>query len=126
MARPTRSKRLRRAWLGIGCLLVLLVAALSLSPGGDMPPPFPQADKLVHLAMYLSLGGWFACVAHRALLLLAALAFYGVVLEIGQEFVPGRGLDILDMLANLLGAILGLLAVRFIWNPFEWLQHKQT
>lgn len=91
-----------------------------------MPPPFPYADKLVHLAMYLALGAWFACLGFAASPLLFALAAYGIALEIGQEFVPGRGFDVFDIVANVTGAILGLLAVRLIWNPLQWLQQKQA
>ncbi|MDX1442696.1 MAG: VanZ family protein [Gammaproteobacteria bacterium] len=109
----------------MGGLLVLLVAVLSLSPGGDSPLPFAHADKLVHVSMYLALGAWLACLVRKSIALLLALAAYGIGLEFGQEFVPGRGLDILDMLANVTGAALGIVATRFIWNPYQWLQHRQ-
>ncbi|MCB1746675.1 MAG: VanZ family protein [Gammaproteobacteria bacterium] len=94
------------------------VAALSL-----MPPPadtpldaVPGFDKLVHLAMYATLGvlalpAWPAAPRWRIAL---ALAAYGVALEFTQGLVPGRMPSLADAVANCTGIsiMLGIAAVR--------------
>jgi VanZ family protein len=115
--------RLRRVgWLA-GFAWLLLVAILSLLPGGDQPAPFPHADKLVHFCLYGFSGAWFAMLGreHRLLIVLL-LAAYGAGLEVAQEFVSRRGFDWLDILANTAGAIAGTIIIRYLWNPLSWLQ----
>ncbi len=46
-----------------------------------------------------------------------ALALYGILLEGGQAFIPGRDPSLADALANLSGAVLGV-AVYGLWNKF--------
>lgn len=118
---------LDRNWSIAGAVLAGVVTWLSLSPAGDVPPPFAHADKLVHFCMYSALGGWFGSFlrpASTSLLLL--LAGYGLGMELGQEFVPGRGFDWLDIVANSAGALAGILFSRHIWNPLQWLHRKLT
>lgn len=69
-----------------------------------------QGDKLGHLAAYGSLMFWFALLyPERALRWRYALGF--VAMGIGLEFVQGglayRTFDVLDMLANTIGVLLG-------------------
>ena len=105
----SRSRLLLALWLGY----VALVAALSLWP----LPPGPDMgwrDKAVHLGMYLVMGlavPWPVdrSRAWRSLVLLAAV---GATLEALQEAMGlGRHGDVVDGLANIMGAALGL-AVR--------------
>lgn len=93
-----------------------LIYYLSDQPGIDIPPLFPQQDKLLHLGAYGVLGflAMGSCRAgscrHRtthywfAVLL---VGLYGVLDEFHQRFVPGRHPDVLDVLADLCGALLG-------------------
>ncbi len=82
------------------------------------PPPaimiFPGQDKLMHAALYAVLAvlvwaglrrskrAYRPCVLFWVPVLFAA--FYGVSDEVHQRFVPGRSFDVLDMLANGVGA----------------------
>lgn len=86
----------------------VIVAAGSLSPGGDAR--FASLDKIVHLLVYYI----FAVLGYRALqnkrrypLLCAVIVAYGAVLELCQSFVPGREMSLYDLVANIAGVALG-------------------
>lgn len=77
---------------------------------------FPHADKVIHICLYAVLGAlcyWTllaTTLRGRAMLphLAAAIAtLYGVTDELHQLFVPGRSCDVLDLAADLAGAIIG-------------------
>jgi len=68
-------------------------------------------DKWIHLLMFLGLGFSIAQLEmSRALILLA----YSLALILGwgtecfQEIIPGRGFDVYDLIADIIGAFLGL------------------
>ena len=81
------------------------------------PPPFWQADKVVHFAMYSVLGGLGGRAAARsrlgrgAPLVLAGCLAFALFDEWYQEFTPGRSSDLFDALADALGATAGFLLV---------------
>lgn len=85
-----------------------IVAASSLSPGGDVR--FESLDKVVHLLVYYI----FAVLGYRALqkkrqypLLCFGIIVYGALLEFGQSYVPGREMSASDLAANMAGVALG-------------------
>lgn len=115
-----------KPWLRktIAIIYLAIVAVLSLMPSYDVPDIklFPGADKLVHISMYLGLS-FLACWSydirrHRMwfmYILMASVFMYGVIMEILQRTMHnGRDFDFKDMIANLTGAILGLLIYRFL------------
>jgi VanZ family protein len=101
-------------------LYAALIFALSAqaNPLPFMPPEFLLHDKLLHGLAYAALGGLlvpgFRGAGRSALaaLLLAVLvsSLYGATDEIHQSFVPGRTADVLDWVADTLGAALGAAA----------------
>jgi len=108
--------------------LILIFILLSL-PGSDMPDPnswisvimsLPFADKIVHMALFGSLA--FSLFFHfemseksslkttrtKALALIACI-LYGIGMEYYQKYyVPSRGFEVLDMLADAIGALCAL------------------
>jgi VanZ family protein len=115
-----------KPWLRktIGSIYLVVIALLSLLPSYDIPDIrlFPGADKLVHMCMYLGLSVlacWSYDISHHRMkfmyLLLAGVFMYGVLMEILQRTMHnGRSFDFKDMIANLTGAILGLLIYKFL------------
>lgn len=96
----------------MGCIFLLSSFAI------DVPQArFPYRDKVVHVFEYGALGLLFAraCFATwptRAPARLVAVAVlltttFGVGDEVHQSFVPGRSADLVDALADLVGACLG-------------------
>ena len=76
-------------------------------------PRMDHSDKVLHFAAYAGLGGLLAYGGARmgALPLIAIGSLYGASDEVHQGFVPGRTPDLMDWVADTLGAIAGVLAV---------------
>jgi VanZ family protein len=80
-------------------------------PTGGGDPPFPGADKVVHLLLFALLAATARWRFGSASWLLAAVAGYAVVSEVVQgAALADRSGDAYDVLADLLGAVLGWLA----------------
>jgi VanZ family protein len=106
-----------RLWQAIGVLMVLVVCVASLSPAMP-PPPGLHGDKFEHLIAYGSLTYWWGMLyPERTQRWLACLLFIlmGIGLEFAQRATGYRVLDVFDMAANTVGALLGRIAVE---TPF--------
>lgn len=90
--------------------MVIVVVALSLLPQNDIPVEIPVTDKVAHFLTYLILT-FVALLSsrqkHSVLTILALQILIGVFVEVAQSFVPGRTPELLDILANSLGVLLG-------------------
>lgn len=92
---------------------------LSSSPNLPAPIPFAHADKLYHLVEY----GVFGFLIVRALyssreklqgadirmVAVIIALFYAVTDELHQYFVPGRTMELMDILSDGVGATIGQL-----------------
>jgi VanZ family protein len=106
------------AWLGIA-----ITFALSLMPPA-LDTSDSHADKLVHLAGYAVLMFWWAqLILVRRWKLAVAVVLLGVTIELLQGLTPARKPDILDVLANGSGVLIGWLAARFLPNLPHHLAH---
>jgi VanZ family protein len=106
-----------RLWQAIGVLMVLVVCVASLSPAMP-PPPGLHGDKVEHLIAYGSLTYWWGMLyPERTQRWIACLLFIlmGIGLEFAQRATGYRMFDVLDMVANTVGALLGRMAVE---TPF--------
>lgn len=105
--------RLRPVWRALLALMVLTITALALSPK-PLEGLSTGWDKSNHLLAFASLA-WVGVQAywhqprqwHRLLLVLLA---YGIGIEVAQHFLPPRSADLQDVLADMLGALLGIAA----------------
>ena len=80
---------------------------------------FIPIDKLVHVFIFLVLTFLWLLYVNSVLndtkpilllFILVASLFYGILIEVIQElYVSSRGAEVLDVIADLLGASLGLL-----------------
>lgn len=89
-------------------LVVLIgIAYLSLKPSVQL---VEVNDKVGHFIAYFTLmflmGLGFWRKKKELLTAFVISAIYGVLMEMGQYFVPGRSFSFLDMLANASGALL--------------------
>ena len=110
-------KRVALAWAP--AVLYMSVIWVMSSFAVELPiERFPLRDKGVHLVEYGVLGFLLAHATFRtwprhhhartgALALLTAV-LWGLLDEIHQAFVPGRSSDVLDLLADTLGAVAGV------------------
>ncbi len=104
----TRSEKLCMG----GWLVILIVVTVgSLLP--KMSPPGGQIgfDKLLHAFFFIPLAALplYGIPERRTALLLAlSVAPYGYLLEFMQRLIPGREFSAHDLIANNLGALIGL------------------
>ena len=113
---PERRRR-AAAWIGAAAWAALLFGLSSLPPGATPTSPlsFPGDDKVVHAALYAVLGGLLRVALGRSGPAVALAAAYGVTDELHQAFVPGRDADVLDWLADLVGAASGAALAARAW-----------
>jgi VanZ family protein len=107
-------------WLWAAVLYTVVITIASLAPTSQLPNVTIQyADKWVHLAIHFILFfGWakgleplFTSSEEGKMLiwLLVACALYGIIIELFQEiFTTYRKADLMDVLANIAGTLLGL------------------
>ncbi|HML94046.1 MAG TPA: VanZ family protein [Thermodesulfobacteriota bacterium] len=101
---------------------VVFVIAASLVPEAGTSV-VAYNDKIAHLAAYFVMGvlAWTAVTTmKRKLYLLFSSVVLGVVLELVQEFVPGRSMDAADAAANAAGIVLAYLVCRFCAEYVGW------
>jgi VanZ family protein len=118
--------RARRAWTAVVLWLVFQLTLTSL-PGQSLPPwPGWRIDWVAHFCLYFGLGALVA----RALLLggrparvlpLAWLAIvvFGVLDELHEKLIPGRGAELGDLVMDGAGAAFGL-AVATLLARSRW------
>lgn len=118
--RPARFHKLKRAFIAFLPALAYmgLITWLSSLPIVLPMPSIPMRDKGVHLIEYGLLAllnahamrGSFPAMKPRNAWLAAALltTAFGYLDELHQAFVPGRDANVFDLLADMLGAILGV------------------
>lgn len=102
-------------------LIWLLVVTIALlTPGKNLPkvPLFPYADKLVHFGIFALLTFLWCRVGTlnkegeiiwKKLLtnLLVFSIFFPILVEYLQLYVPNRSFEVEDIIANLLGGVIG-------------------
>ena len=110
--------------LGIAITYTLLITAALLTPITGAPKiEIPFADKIVHLtinaglfvvwASYVFSGKTKTTKTYTLPLLFVCTLLYGILIEVIQgSFIPKRGADFFDVVANVCGLILGFFAVK--------------
>jgi VanZ family protein len=115
-----------RPLLGIAITYTLLITAALLTPITGAPKiEIPFADKMVHFIINAGLFMvWASYVfsgktntktkkTYTLPLLFVCTLLYGILIEVVQgSFIPTRGADFFDVVANLCGLILGFFAVK--------------
>lgn len=122
-------KIIKKYYLPLG-LYALFIFILSSIPSDEFPEiDVPFIDKYTHFIEYAI----FSFLTIRALIkedtiknyiskslsAIVITALYGATDELHQLFVPGRNCEIMDLLADLLGAFIGVVIwriTRFIWK----------
>jgi len=99
-------------------LYCLLIFIQSSYPSIKNAPELPYLDKVLHFVAYALLGILFLRAfktsriknnVNLMLILSVLLSFlYGISDEIHQYFVPYRSAELMDVLADMLGAIIGV------------------
>ena len=102
-------------WWGLGVLIVGAAIYYCLAPMPDIPSAFEFSDKLSHILGHAAMAVYFSgLVARRSWWkIFVSLLLLGVAIEFAQHYTHwGRQGDFRDVLANSVGAALGLLLGR--------------
>jgi VanZ family protein len=106
---------LARVWWAFGVLLVAAATIVCLMPFPEVPKSFDLNDKVSHLIGHAALALYFAGLVPRRgwWKIFVFLLLFGIAIEIAQYYMrAGRSGEPRDVLANVLGASLGLLLAR--------------
>lgn len=106
---------MNRTWWTLGIGLVLLALILCLLPSRDLGDPVNLNDKLSHALGHAAMAVYFAGLVPRACWwkIFVFLLCFGVIVEIAQYFMDvGRQAEAADVLANNVGAVIGLVLAR--------------
>ena len=101
---------------------IVWIGLLRDNIGNHTPPPFPHFDKFAHCAlffaqMWLLARAWLAEQRQPPYLWLALFALiFAASSEIAQAIFTHRTGDIMDMLADLIGAGLALLLTHHVYR----------
>ena len=94
-------------------LVALLSAWLLFSPGSTVPAGPPYGDKVVHALLFAALAVTGIRAGIRVPALLVGLTVYAGLSEVLQSQLPiHRDGDLADAAVDLLGVVLGTIAVR--------------
>ena len=105
-----------RRWQLAGLVVLVAVLAAALMPAiwfmREMQDPrFAHSDKWLHAITFMLLTVWFAGqYARRSYWRIAAgMVAFGAVIEISQRLVGYRTADTMDLVADAVGVVAGLL-----------------
>jgi len=94
---------------GAFAVAVLVSLAVLFAPAGQVPDAPPGVDKVVHVAVFLTLAVTGRWAGMRPKVLGGLLLAYGAVSEVLQAVTPlERSGSVTDLLADALGVTLGL------------------
>ncbi|MFL6152574.1 MAG: VanZ family protein [Ornithinibacter sp.] len=97
--------------LGLLALAVAVQLVVLYAPEGGGAALFPQADKVVHLLVFLVPVALALVAGFRRRVVVAVFGAQAVVSEVVQAtLLPHRSGDVLDAVADLTGVALGVLA----------------
>jgi len=122
----------KRLWIALGICYITFIIAGSLLRVPEIEISVDHADKIIHFFLYFILVGWFIQLykklSTRIIILSAAIAL-GLLMEALQSLTPYRSFDLIDQLANSIGAISAFLlaATRFnlLLSTFDcWLYNR--
>jgi VanZ family protein len=105
-----------RTW-ALTCAWAAVIVAVTAAPASTIPvtPNLPGVDKLVHAGLFGVLT-WLALQARARdrgtqiprWALVLCIAIFAAADEGLQRFVPGRGADIVDWIADMLGTLIAV------------------
>lgn len=113
VAVPEIARRVALLGLGVTLAAQFFILYVPQAPG---TPLFPQSDKVIHAAIFAAPVVLALLAGLPARAAVTVIAIHAPVSELIQHlFLPGRSGDFLDVLADLAGVCLGVVAVRGLW-----------
>ena len=96
--------------------LYTLIFALAIIPPCEGQASIPYLDKLIHFLAFfiLSVGTLYAFRVTQIFQCILFIVCYGIFIEVIQYFIPYRSFEILDIIADIIGALVGFKALKKI------------
>ena len=124
----------RSLWLILGFFYIGLILAGSLLRVPDIDISISHTDKVVHFLMYFILVGWFVQLypkPDKRIQILIAAILLGMLIEYLQGMTSYRSFDIIDEIANSIGALSAFLLARTTFASLlatfdSWLYQLQS
>lgn len=113
---------MNKKYLIITIAYAVFVLWISIQPiTQETPEWFPYQDKVVHIILYTILSNFLTLgmiQSEKQYVMKVIFSFcvltsfsYGLFIEICQIFVPTRSFEVLDLLANLTGSLIGVILI---------------
>jgi len=124
------SKPLTVLWLG-GVLFLIVASVIPQAGLSEIESGFGK-DKIVRVIIFALLAFYPAAFfpsIRMGLITSTSIAPLGFLLELFQRYVPGRNFSPEDMIANNVGAVVGILlalTIRFFFRTGRWKQGVKT
>jgi len=118
--RNLKALKYMRIWWSVSFLMVAGVYAVCLMPiQGPISGP-EYADKIWHFVTYVMVMLWFSQLYHPRVQrwILLGVILMGFSIECLQALTPWRSFELMDMVANISGAILGAWMARSELHQF--------
>ena len=96
--------------------LYTFILILAIIPPSEGQIGFPYMDKLIHFFAFfiLSVATLFAFQVTRIFQCILLIICFGICIEVIQYFIPYRSFEILDIIADIIGALIGFKALKKI------------
>ena len=130
---PEKKQKMKLSYLIAAIIFTLLIIYLSSLPSGTLPGNGSATEQvlsnLAHIpAFALITFLWLRAFMVKArqskkaliyMVIIAGLCAFAVSDEIHQSYVPGRFASVTDFLLDVIGIVIGMVAIRFMGKPAE-------
>ena len=111
------TKNLRAKYRPVLTVWILIVTVSFLSPVDQVPQilQWTHSDKVLHFVIF-AITALLIHLSFERLSIWSLLAFgtiYGLILEVIQIYIPGRSFELMDLLSDIGGTLIGSLAFTY-------------
>ncbi|MEW4363955.1 VanZ family protein [Aliikangiella maris] len=118
----------RRFWQILFWLVLITIAYLTLTPRPPNPISVQHIDKLYHFVTFFGFSLIFYIAFKKLgfyrILILSSLL--GILIEFIQIYIPNRGFSIADMVADCIGALVGVFVAHRLISQQSDSSNKQS
>ena len=108
--------------LSFRIILVISIAIISILSIREVniESSVNSLDKVLHFLCfsYLTLIAWLSRILNKDLHVYVIVLAYGILIEIVQRFLPYRSFEYLDIFADFVGIIAGLIIIKILKNLY--------
>ena len=101
-------------WNLLSFIIIFILSCLLIIPldwffSDDIELPNIVSDKIIHICIFIFLSCWLSGQFKSNIKLLFFISLYGILIEFLQRLTPYRSAELLDILANEIGIIIGII-----------------